>query len=143
MKKSITVIIIVVLSLIILVLSAASYQLHQSLEAASFTEATVVENTTKDGGIVTVSEDWLVYKDDSFIKDSSSPSSSTVEDVYCDLHKQDLMVSSQGNLSKLIFEKEVSITENGCEKIYYLVGDYYITSPVTTIYSDSLEVSEK
>ncbi len=95
------------------------------LEGMSFTEGQVVHGKT--GGIVTGSvKTWTYFKDDSFITDPQT-AGKPVEEVFCQLHKSDLITSFSGNLFKAKYTKEIIVKVGETEKSYYLVGDYYIT----------------
>lgn len=104
------------------------FRMNGEIQALSFVEGRAVDNPNGKGGIVTVSKNWIVYEDDSFIKDSSVEKS-TVEEIYCDLHQSNLMEASQKDLLKLSYSKTITIQENGNSRIFYLVGGYYVTFP--------------
>ena len=95
------------------------------LQGMTFTEGKVVEGKT--GGIVTGSvKTWTYFKDDSFITDPKT-AGKPVEEIFCNLHKNDLIDSFSGNLFKAKYTKEIIVKVGETEKSYYLVGDYYIT----------------
>ena len=85
--------------------------------------------------VVTVKEDWLVYEDDSFITaDPAVAATKTFEDIYCDLHKANLVKSSKGDLYKIPFEKVITVKDADEDNVLtvYLIDVngkiYYLTA---------------
>lgn len=108
-----------------------SYESHQKLKQFPLNEGQIHENI--DGsGTVTVTDKWIVFKDDSFVKGTTT--SMKFIDIYCELHKDGFVKSSlDTRMFNVSFSKTISVkqsTKKGCfERVYYLVDGYYIAAP--------------
>ena len=131
MKKFLKVFIIIAMIAAIAILSVSLYNSNENLDAAkadiegmSFVEGKVIEGTS--GGVVTVSLKKAVYFDsDDFITENKA-TGKPVEDIFCNLHKSNLIMGFDNNLAKVLYSKQIVVKEGGTEKTYYRVGDYYI-----------------
>lgn len=134
MKKFSKFMLILIAIALIAGLSCALYSARTDLSNAkstisslTLTEGNVTEN--KNGGTVTVSlKRSMFFDDDKFITSSNSTGTS-IESIFCSLHKNGFVEAFQGDLVRLKFSRIITVTQkNGTEKKYYLVGDYYITA---------------
>ena len=124
MKKLFSILVVVALIATIGGLSVSLYNTKASLSAAeadiegmTFTEGKVIEGS-KGGGIVTVSlKNWVYFEDDSFV---SNPTGSSLNTIFCELHKNGFVDSFNGNLAKLKYTKKITVRGSD-EKTYYLV----------------------
>jgi len=135
MKKTgivITSVIVIVMAIAIVGLSLSLYDSKTQLSAAladiddmTFSEGKVFE--TESGGIVTASlKSWIYFQDDSFIT-APKEEGTSINGIFCDLHTTGFVDSMKGDLVKLKYTKQITVTSGKTQKYYYLVGDYYIT----------------
>ena len=117
-------VIIIIMALIIGLLVWQSLQINGELQ-----ELTFVEGETQ-GNIVTVKNDWLAYDSISFneLIDGTELEKVKVSYYFSDFFESNLVKAMHENYFKLTYSKTVIIDS---DKTFYLVGDYFITSPDT------------
>lgn len=135
MKKFFKFILAVVCAAAIGFMGYSLYETHtalqettEKLEQLSYTEGKVDEGTNGDG-VVTVSGDWLVFKDDTIIRaplTNRSDYKISSDEIYSDLVSKGAIISSDGNLIKMKFSHQINTTIT--ERIVFYVEGYYVTA---------------
>lgn len=115
---------ITILAIIIITLITALGKSWSELADRSFEEG----NVNGSSKVVTVSNDWLVFDTDDFLTNPGAESRS-FSNIYYELYQNGLVKASEGDLSKIYFEKQISVKEDGTSADFFVVGGYYITAP--------------
>lgn len=134
MKKFFAILLVLALVATIGGLSVSLYNTKTSLSAAeadiagmSFTEGDVIESS-KNGGIVTASlNSWVYFEDDQFIT-VNKPVGTSLKSIFYQLYNKDLVYAFKGDLVKLKYTKQVILKNGNSEKVFFLVGDYYVSA---------------
>lgn len=98
------------------------------LEVMSFVEGQDIDLGDNTGIVTIRPKGWVYYEYDSFMTDTSTYGI-IVQNIFCDLHKSGLVHSFKEDLMKVYYTDKIIIKDESKnqDKIYYLVGDYYIT----------------
>jgi len=133
-RKKIIAATIVALAVTVIALVLILITTNSSLSEAQrkIDEVVLVENDlseSEQGGLITASQSWVFYSNASCITKEPLPApDGKISEILSSLVKQGRLTALQSNLLTLKYEKIITVENGDYKKVFYSVGDYFITA---------------